>query len=189
MAAQWQCADLRYPKPGTPNPLVTVHTFSLADYQRTKTASSSVKELKWPGMLDPEIRIITEVNWVANDALLVKETDRAARVGHVVLFRGGENEGVVVRQLGKNGEEGDDGWIEHVSIEDVSRHMPDTLQGQNVRPLKGASVEGYVDIVPNNGFNHLAFFSPLNSSVPIWLTEGEWEVTNIAGVDGARGLM
>lgn len=58
-----------------------------------------------------------------------------------------------------------------------------------MRPLKGAAIEGYVDIVPNNGFNHLAFFSPLNSSVPIWLTNGEWEVTSIAGVDTANGLM
>ena len=70
-------------------------------------------------MLDPEIRIITEVSWVADDALLVKETDRAARIGHVVLFRNDEKEGVIVRRLGKDGEEGDDGWIEHVSEDEV----------------------------------------------------------------------
>lgn len=93
---------------------MTVHTFSLLSYQRSNDVSSALKKLKWPGILDPETRIITEVSWVADDALLVKETDRAARVGHVILFRDGESEGVVVRRLGKDGEEGDDGWIEHV---------------------------------------------------------------------------
>jgi dipeptidyl aminopeptidase len=60
-------------------------------------------------------RIIIEVGWVADDALLVKEIDRAARVGRVVLFEDGRSEGMVVRTLGKDGEEGDDGWIDHVS--------------------------------------------------------------------------
>lgn len=55
-----------------------------------------------------------EVGWVADDALIVKEVDRAARVGSVVLFTGNESEGKVVRRLGKDGEEGDDGWIDHV---------------------------------------------------------------------------
>jgi dipeptidyl aminopeptidase len=62
-------------------------------------------------------------------------------------------------------------------------------QGQNVRPLKGFGTEGYVDIVPNKGYNHLALFSPLDSSVPVWLTDGEWEVTSIAGVDAAKNLV
>lgn len=62
-------------------------------------------------------------------------------------------------------------------------------KGQNVRALKGISVEGYVDIVPLNGYNHLAFFSPLNSSEPIWLTEGDWEVTSIVGVDAEKEVM
>lgn len=67
-------------------------------------------------MIEEDQRVIAEVSWVADDALLVKEVDRAARVGHVVLFQGGEREGHVVRYLGKDGEEGDDGWIDHVSL-------------------------------------------------------------------------
>jgi len=56
-----------------------------------------------------------EVGWVADDALIVKEVDRAARIGSVVLFTNSESVGKVVRKLGKDGEEGDDGWIDHVS--------------------------------------------------------------------------
>ena len=106
---------IRYPKPGTPNPLVTVHTFSLSTYQSTHIVSNAKQDLTWPGQIPEENRVIIEVTWVSNDGLLIKEVDRAARNGKVVLFQGGANQGVVVRRLGKEGEEGDDGWIDHVS--------------------------------------------------------------------------
>jgi len=61
-------------------------------------------------------RIIIEVGWVGDDALLVKEIDRAARVGSVVLFQHGVGVGTVVRKLGKDGEESDGGWIDHVCL-------------------------------------------------------------------------
>ncbi len=56
-----------------------------------------------------------EVVWVGPAALLIKETDRAARIGNVVLFDDDASRGVVVRKLGREGEEGEDGWIDHVS--------------------------------------------------------------------------
>lgn len=55
-----------------------------------------------------------EIGWVADNALIVKEIDRPARNGSVVLFAENSSEGKVVRRLGKLGEEGDDGWIDHV---------------------------------------------------------------------------
>ena len=57
-----------------------------------------------------------EVVWVGPSALLIKETDRAARVGNVVLFEDDALRGTVVRTLGRDGEEGEDGWIDHVSV-------------------------------------------------------------------------
>lgn len=66
--------------------------------------------------MDRESRVLMEVGWVADHALIVKEVDRAARVGSVVLFTNNQSEGKVVRKLGKDGEEGDDGWIDHVSF-------------------------------------------------------------------------
>jgi dipeptidyl aminopeptidase len=102
----------RYPKPGTPNPLVTVRTFSLKDYARTGRAAT--KEISWSGQMPSDERIITEVQWVGDETLLVKETDRAARNGNVVIIGEGQSEGQVVRILGQGGEEGDEGWIDHV---------------------------------------------------------------------------
>ncbi|KAK8844035.1 hypothetical protein IAR55_006829 [Kwoniella newhampshirensis] len=155
--------DMKYPKPGTPNPIVSVHTYTLSTRSRA--------QLAWEGEMPLDDRIITEVEWVADDALLVKEIDRAARKGNVVLFQGSKSRGDIVRILGKDGEEGDDGWIDH---------------GQNVIPVKGP-MAGYLDIVPNEGFNHIAFFSPYNASKPIWITSGEWEVTQISAVDTRNG--
>lgn len=173
---------MRYPKPGTPLPLVEVHTFSLgkhfANIARDERApvDTSKKVLHWPEEMPQNNRIIVEVAWVGDDALIVKEIDRPARVGQVILFTNGSDKGQVVRKLGKDGEEGDDGWIDH---------------GQNTIAIKQTSgaLAGYVDIVPKDGYDHIAFFSPVNSSTPIWLTSGEWEVTNIAGVDNEAGIV
>lgn len=177
---------MRYPKPGTPNPLVTVHTFSLTRFERSAAngvaAAAAVAQAKstltWPDEFPEEDRIITEVGWVGNDTLLVKEVDRPSRNGHVAVFAGGKSVGEVTRKLGKGGEQGDDGWIDH---------------GQNIVKLEtradGSGIDGYLDIVPNaDGFDHIALFAPVTASKPVWVTEGEWEVTSIAGVDRERGV-
>lgn len=106
---------MKYPKPGTPNPLVTVYTFSLVQHFSTFSTLPALELLTWQGEMDVDKRVIIEVGWVGDYDLLVKETNRAATDGNVVLFRGKETNGRVVRKLGKDGEEGDDGWIEHVS--------------------------------------------------------------------------
>ena len=66
---------------------------------------------------------------------------------------------------------------------------------QQILPISGslshAGISGYLDIVPTpEGYNHIALFSPVDSSTPRFLTTGEWEVTGgILGVDPVRGLM
>ncbi|OXH22780.1 dipeptidyl aminopeptidase, partial [Cryptococcus neoformans] len=153
--------DMKYPKPGTPNPTVTVHTFSLSSLSSSSSsASATTQRLTWPGEFPLPDRIITEIGWVADDALLVKEIDRAAKDGNVVLFQFGDQRGTEV-----------EGEI-----------------GQNVIPVKGL-VQGYLDIVPNQGYNHIALFTPLNASKPRWITAGEWEVTEISGLDTKKGLV
>lgn len=40
------------------------------------------------------------------------------------------------------------------------------------------------------GYNHIALFSPADSSTPRFLTKGDWEVTGgIAGVNAKKGLV
>lgn len=52
------------------------------------------------------------------------------------------------------------------------------------------NTSGYLDIVPSpEGYNHIALFSPANSSKPRFLTSGEWEVSSgIKGIGTKQGV-
>ena len=117
---------MKYPKPGYHNPIVSVHVFELdryrdAVYGGEDDAEEYTIELDWTGKHTDDNRIVFEVVWVENTELIIKEVDRAGEDGHVVYFDLAANNldarvnGIVVRRLGKHGEEGDDGWIESVS--------------------------------------------------------------------------
>lgn len=121
---------MKYPKPGYNNPLVSVHVFQLDEYlevmgelgsgaNRTTVAQGATLELRWDGRQAPTNSIISEVAWVSNSSLLVREVTRAAENGSVVYFDLGStpaNVGSIVRKLGKEGEQGDDGWIDAVCL-------------------------------------------------------------------------
>lgn len=180
---------MKYPKPGYPNPLVTAHIFDYAKFTSERalvgdvTPSEYSFSLTWEGRQPANDSIITQVTWIGNSSLILKESSRDALTGSVVYFDLDAVEeaqsvvwGTVVRKLGKDGEEGDDGWIE---------------ASQDAKPLPEsvAPSGAYLDIVPSGGYNHIALFSPANSSVPRFLTEGEWEVTGIKAVDAKTGTV
>ncbi|KAJ4474941.1 dipeptidyl aminopeptidase [Lentinula aciculospora] len=184
---------MKYPKPGYNNPLVSVHVFDLGRYLESASgvvngfpAANATLELDWPGRHPISNSIIMEIAWVDDTQLLLKEVNRNADSGSVVFFDLNSSDdkarsrGTVVRKLGKEGEEGDDGWIDN---------------DQNVFPLpksmKGSGSAAYLDIVPTpEGWNHIALFSPANSNTPRFLTSGEWEVSSgIKGVDAKLGLV
>lgn len=116
---------MKYPKPGYNNPLVSVHVFDVNRFLDQNAASGLAADqetltLDWSGRHPINDSIIAEVAWVGNNSLILKEVNRNADDGHVVLFDLSEGnlaartQGKAVRKLGKNGEQGDDGWIEHV---------------------------------------------------------------------------
>ncbi|KAI0351315.1 dipeptidyl aminopeptidase [Trametes cingulata] len=185
---------MKYPKPGYNNPLVSVHVFQLNAYldtmrelgsgaNRTEVAQGATVELLWEGRQAANNSIISEVAWVAKDALLVREVTRSAEDGSVVYFdltKEPVNVGTIVRKLGKHGEQGDDGWID---------------ANQAIYPLSPSlSPSGepaYLDVVPTpEGYNHIALFSPASTSTPRFLTSGDWEVTSgVLAVDANRSLV
>lgn len=122
---------MKYPKPGYANPLVFVHVFDLGLYLEDTEASSTTSDLPikhatltldWKNRKRADDGIISEVAWVGNATLLLKEVNRNADDGSIILFNldaadtRSRTNGHVVRKLGKAGEEGDDGWIENVSL-------------------------------------------------------------------------
>ena len=123
---------MKYPKPGYSNPLVSVHVFDLGRHlvsgsrvipeEATITDfpdAENTYELDWPQRHAANESIILEVAWVGNASLIVKEVNRNADNGTVLLFDLDADVrlrsfGTVVRKLGKEGEEGDSGWIDNV---------------------------------------------------------------------------
>lgn len=117
---------MKYPKPGYNNPLVSVQIFDLGNYLEAHESGKGafVDEqtltLDWEQRHSADNSVITEVAWVGNTSLIVKEVNRNADDGNVVLFDLSAPSfyqralGKVVRKLGANGEQGDKGWIEHV---------------------------------------------------------------------------
>ncbi|KAJ7493362.1 dipeptidyl aminopeptidase [Mycena galericulata] len=186
---------MKYPKPGYRNPIVEVAVFDLAAYLAAGDPDVQILTLDWAGRHTEDDSVISEIKWVSDDMLILKEANRNADNGSVVLFdklatssalSTAEREwGTVVRKLGKDGEEGDDGWID--SFQNIYA-LPIAL----VSSLSAGTVAAaYLDVVPTpEGYNHLALFSPPSSSTPVWLTSGNWEVTKgVKGIDTTNGIV
>lgn len=150
-------------------------------------------------------RLVKEVVWLTDREALIKETNRVSDRARTLLFdlsssstgsSGGQEltiEGKAVRWENAF-EQG--GWVEAVSIELSTRvpqqpaHVLDIfhlcVQYQTVRPLDPAqSTSGaYIDVIPSPaGYRHLALFPTAESSSPIFLTNGSWEVASLKYVD------
>ncbi|TIC27149.1 hypothetical protein E3Q11_02680 [Wallemia mellicola] len=151
---------IKYPEPGTPNPLASLSVYSLINGQNY--------DLVFP---EPrEDRLIIEITWTSKMTLLVKETSRDSRHGTVVLFdfRGVRDSKFVQGHTVRDLDIDDGGWIDC---------------RQSIKPIKSMSGDGYLDIVPNEGYNHIAFFKSSQESSPEFVTSGKWEVDIIMGVN------
>lgn len=197
---------MRYPKPGTHNPLVSLSVFDLkgfADRPKRSTRPTAGST----GRLDPNIaastyslvfskpfakddEIITEVSWVGENDLIVKATDRISRklrVAHFQLLEGGESRDVVVGKVVREVDYAREGWVEPGQTITTLTNPTGSASGAPIpTPL-----DGYLDVIPDSkGFNHIALFSPIDNGSPQFLTSGKWEVDgSILGVDHVKNLM
>ncbi|GAA6041035.1 hypothetical protein JCM8097_004686 [Rhodosporidiobolus ruineniae] len=205
---------MRYPKAGYPNPLVSVRLFRLSSYlsssalSRPTLASSSsgsaeapvepyLSELVLARPFPDEDRLVTELAWVAEESLVVRQTSRDAGVERVGLFdlsaagevREGDGEGRVAGRVVREVDwvRRDGGWAE-ASQNIVPLLRPSSLSSNAPIP---SYPPGYLDVLPSpKGYNHLAYFSPPDAGEPVWLTEGEWEIDGGAlRVDLERGFV
>ncbi|CAG8569570.1 5544_t:CDS:10 [Ambispora leptoticha] len=152
---------MKYPKPGYPNPRVTLHVYDIV--------SSSIVEqteaIRMEYNFDDEDRLITEVAWAGESYLLVRVMNRIQDLQRIVLVDAASRKGTTVRE--ENAEEQDGGWFE-IAQSIVYIPKSDTRKK-----------DAYIDLVNNNGYLHLAMFSPIDSSNPTFLTSGEWEESSI----------
>ncbi|SPO29347.1 related to dipeptidyl aminopeptidase [Ustilago trichophora] len=196
---------MKYPKPGFPNPIVSVKMIDLDEIREATRKGVTVRPTQYTlhspmsnkGKADNEIdrllstdagvkeRLVTEVKWVSDNELLVRETDRYSDVMRIVNFdlsnkarvnaAGVDVVGQVVRRQDARADKS--GWIRAAqTIEPLSHHN-----------LSVGST-AYLDIVVSQaGYRHLAYYDSATSDKPIFLTSGKWEIADLKHVDAKRG--
>ncbi|KAL1986702.1 hypothetical protein VTN96DRAFT_5907 [Rasamsonia emersonii] len=161
---------LKYPKAGAPNPVVNLQFYDVDN--------NDVFSIDVPQDFADDDRLIIEVLWASNGKVLVRETNRESDVLRVVLMDVKTRSGRVVRSEDIASLDG--GWVEPSQS---TRFVP-------ADPANGRPDDGYIDTVIHDGYDHLAYFTPLDSSKPIFLTSGEWEVVDApSAVDLKRGIV
>lgn len=162
--------DIKYPKPGAPNPTVDLQFY---DVEKNEVFSVDVPE-DFPA----DDRIIMEVLWASGGNVLVRVTNRESDILKVFLYDASVRSGKLVRLDDIAGLDG--GWVEpSQSI----RFIPANTQN-------GRQDDGYIETVIHEGYDHLAYFTPLDNPKPLMLTSGKWEtVESPSAVDLERGLV
>ncbi|CAG8719862.1 35369_t:CDS:10 [Gigaspora margarita] len=162
---------VKYPKPGYPNPIATFYI-----YDTSTSLISQSGAIAFINDFPADDKIITEVCWVGNDYVLVRVMNRVQDIARVVLVDAVARDGTTVRE--ENADKMDGGWFE------ITRSWVFLQKGGSI------SQDSYIDVVVNDGYNHLAIFSPINSSSPRYLTSGNWEVVDgVKAVDRKRELI
>lgn len=151
-----ELVSIKYPKPGYTNPtaeLVVVKFGESGDFLLHQAALESERITE---------KLITEVLWVSDDFVLVKTSNRASDLLEVFLVSVDDKASAMLIRS----HHADKSWFE-VTSNAVYIPKNESL---------GRSVDGYVDIVVQDGFNHLAYFFPPQNPNGVLLTQGQWEV-------------
>ncbi|KAI9819553.1 MAG: hypothetical protein M1827_007003 [Pycnora praestabilis] len=151
--------EIKYPKAGAPNPFVDLRIY---DIDKNEVFSVDIA-----GDFPDEDRLITEVVWAGSSGkVLVKETNRESDILKVVLIDVRLRTGKVVRTNDVSALDG--GWFE---VSEYTKYVP-------ADGTKNRSYDGYIDTVIHEGYDHLAYFTPLENPKPFMLTSGPWEVVS-----------
>ncbi|KAK4510874.1 uncharacterized protein ATC70_005309 [Mucor velutinosus] len=183
---------IRYPKAGAPNPLVSLHVYSVSA-DRVITASTTSAQNTYANIMGTsnisdfaeDDRLIIDVVWATDShtQLLFKQMNRIQdhQYTNLVDINSFHLENSTVK-LVREYKPTDGGWI-------------DVAQSMVYLPPNNNSTRTdlrYLDILDNkDGFAHLAIVTvnEKGSSVS-WLTSGEWEViTETVEVDAKRQLI
>ncbi|RDA91093.1 hypothetical protein CP533_2993 [Ophiocordyceps camponoti-saundersi (nom. inval.)] len=162
---------IKYPKPGSRNPIVDV-----LFYDTTKLVAFPMPKAD---AFPDDDRIVGHVLWAGSGRVLIKQTNRVGDHQQTVLFDVANRTARVVYEVDAAAIDG--GWL------DLSRRTAFVpADAERGRPL-----DGYVDTVIHQGFEHLAYFSPLDAAEPTtMLTSGPWEVDSApAAVDLVNNLV
>ncbi|KAL6159706.1 hypothetical protein ACJBU6_02135 [Exserohilum turcicum] len=149
--------NIKYPKAGAPNPVVSLQFY---DVEKGEVFSVKIED-----DFKDENRLITEIIWAGKTKqVLVRETNRESDTLKLVLMDVEKRTGKTIRT--ENVAELDGGWFE---VSQKTTFVP-------ADPQNGRQHDGYIDTVIHEGYDHIGYFSPLDSDKPVLLTQGQWEV-------------
>ncbi|KAF1944052.1 putative dipeptidyl-aminopeptidase B [Clathrospora elynae] len=151
--------NIKYPKAGAPNPIVSLQFYDVEE--------GEVFSVKIDDDFADKDRLITEIIWAGKTKqVLVRETNRESDILKLVLMDVEKRTGKTVRT--ENVAELDGGWFE---VSHQTTFVP-------ADPTNGRKDDGYIDTIIHEGYDHLGYFSPLDSVKPVLLTQGDWEVVD-----------
>ncbi|KAF1968993.1 putative dipeptidyl-aminopeptidase B [Bimuria novae-zelandiae CBS 107.79] len=149
---------IKYPKAGAPNPIVDIQFYDVD--------LGEIFNVNIENDFKDHDRLITEVIWARNKQVLIRETNRESDVLKMILMDVGKRTGKTVRTDDVQALDG--GWME---VSHTTTFVP-------ADPQNGRAEDGYVDTVIHDGYDHIGYFTPLDSDIPVLLTKGEWEVVD-----------
>lgn len=147
--------QLRYPKVGQTNPTVTVHLLDL------ENLGGGPSKIEFEAFSKEDL-IIGEVAWVTDDhsQFIFRAYNRVQDHEKLVLVNTSTKVASVVRER-----DASPGWIEN-----------------NLAIYYIPGTDSYVDLSDESGWQHIYLY-PVNSSTPIAITSGEWEVISILSIN------
>lgn len=151
--------DIKYPKAGAPNPIVSLQFY---DVEKGDMFSVAIED-----DFADDNRLITEIIWAGKTGqVLVRETNRESDILKLILIDVEKRTGKTVRT--ENVAQLDGGWFE---VSQKTTFVP-------ADPDNGRQDDGYIDTVIHEGYDHIGYFSPIDSDKPVLLTQGQWEVVD-----------
>ena len=149
--------DIKYPKAGAPMSVVNLQFYDVE--------KKEIFAVKIENDFPDDDRLITEVVWAGSSGkVLIRETNRESDVLKVILVDAARRDGKTVREVDVKAIDG--GWFE----------VSETTTYVHADSANGRPHDGYIDTVIYEGYDHLAYFTPLDNPEPIMLTSGKWEV-------------
>ncbi|OQO04265.1 putative dipeptidyl-aminopeptidase B [Cryoendolithus antarcticus] len=172
-----ETSEIKYPKAGAPMSVVTLQIYDVE--------KGEVFEVPIDGDFEDDNRLITEVLWAGKTGkLIVRSTNRESDILKLILIDAVKRTGNIARE--RDVQKLDGGWME---VSETTTFIPNNANSES-RKDYARSQDGYIDTVIHNGFDHLAYFTPLDNPEPRMLTEGNWEVVKApSGVDLKNNLV
>lgn len=150
---------IKYPKAGAPMSVVSLMFY---DVKKGQVFTVPIDD----DFADDD-RLITEVVWAGDTGkALIRSTNRESDILKIILVDAIERTGKTVRE--RDVQKLDGGWFE---VSHTTLFVPKSSYSKRYE-------DGYIDTIIHEGYDHLAYFSPLDNPEPKMLTSGEWEVVS-----------